>query len=67
MLTLYIIDVPEAPGVEGLRAIVNQIKRSQTSPWDGAGPPIVLRGTSRALALMRLCRLDQVVQSMEEV
>jgi hypothetical protein len=49
-----IIDVPEAPGVEGLRVIVEQIRNSEY------GVPIHFRGTPVALRLMHLVRFDKL-------
>lgn len=55
-----IIEVPEEPGLTGLQEIMRAIKRTvNPDPWEQS-PPIILRGTVKALALIKLMRLDQV-------
>lgn len=49
-----IINVPEAPGIEGLKEIVAQIHKSERDV------PIHFRGTPAALRLLRLVRFDRL-------
>lgn len=53
-LEATIINVPEAPGIAGLRDIAGQIRNSEY------GVPIHFRGTPEALRLMRLVRFDRL-------
>lgn len=49
-----VVDVSEGPGMEGIRAIIAQIKALDYCE------EIILRGSPRALALCRLLRLQKI-------
>jgi len=57
---MHFIDLPDGPGVEGVRAAVHQIKRLQDpDPWAGE-TPITIRCQGSALSLAKLLRWDKI-------
>jgi len=62
-----VIEVSEEPGLTGLQEIVRRIKSLiNPDPW-AESAPIILRGTAKTLALVKLLRLNQVQGIQMEV
>lgn len=62
-----VINVPEAPGLEGLQKILRSIKEAiNPDPW-GEQIPIFLVGSAKALLLMRMLRLHRLSAIFFEV
>lgn len=57
---MNIIHLPETPGIAGVQAVVQQIKRLQDPDPFAGEVPITIQGTSEALRLALLLRWNEI-------